>query len=117
MARSTGRITFDTDIFFYAVVRKRILTRVEAAEAARDWASVFDVQTATSEAFDLALDWWAAERLSYWDALLIATAAKAGATACISEDLNDGSTLAGVEIVNPFGRDSGKRITAHGLKI
>ena len=49
--------------FAHAVVRKQVLTPKEAAQAARDWATVFEVETATIEAFELALDWWAGERL------------------------------------------------------
>ncbi len=40
--------------------------------------------------------------LGFWDALIIASAAKAGATRLISEDLNAGQTVLGVQINNPF---------------
>ena len=41
-------------------------------------------------------------RASYWDALLILTAAEAGCAAILTEDLADGTELAGVRIINPF---------------
>ncbi len=41
-------------------------------------------------------------RASYWDALLVITAAEAGCTAILTEDLADDSTLAGVRVINPF---------------
>lgn len=41
-------------------------------------------------------------RISFWDALLIAAARRLGATVLLTEDLNDGQTIAGVEIRNPF---------------
>jgi predicted nucleic acid-binding protein len=41
-------------------------------------------------------------KVGFWDALIIASAAKAGATRLLSEDLNAGQSIAGVTIVNPF---------------
>ena len=75
--------------FAYAAVRKDLLDRSEAALMARDWAIVFEVIAASPDASELALTWWRDERLSYWDALLVATVAKAGVTALLSEDMND----------------------------
>ena len=43
-------------------------------------------------------------RIGFWDALIIASAAKSGASRILSEDLNAGQTIAGVRIENPFGR-------------
>ena len=44
----------------------------------------------------------AAGRLSFWDAVLVATAGEAGCTAVLSEDMADGARFGAVEIVNPF---------------
>ncbi len=41
-------------------------------------------------------------QLSYWDALILASAREAGCEIFISEDLQDGARLFGLEIVNPF---------------
>lgn len=41
-------------------------------------------------------------QISFWDALIVAAAEEAGAQMLLSEDLNDGQTIAGVKIVNPF---------------
>jgi predicted nucleic acid-binding protein len=41
-------------------------------------------------------------QLSYWDALIIEAAASAGCTRVLTEDLNAGSVIRGVEVVNPF---------------
>lgn len=40
--------------------------------------------------------------LGFWDSLVIASAAAAGATRLLSEDLNAGQTILGVQIENPF---------------
>lgn len=43
-------------------------------------------------------------RIGFWDALIVATALKAGADRILSEDLNAGQTISGVRIENPFSR-------------
>lgn len=41
-------------------------------------------------------------RVGFWDALIIAVAARAGARRLVSEDLNAGQSIAGVTIHSPF---------------
>ena len=41
-------------------------------------------------------------RIGFWDALIVASAAKSGASRILSEDLNAGQRIAGVAIENPF---------------
>ena len=41
-------------------------------------------------------------RIGFWDALIVASAIKGGATRLLSEDLNAGQTISGVRIGNPF---------------
>ena len=41
-------------------------------------------------------------QVSYWDALIIAAAERAGCSGIISEDLNVGQTYHGVTVSNPF---------------
>lgn len=41
-------------------------------------------------------------KISYWDALIVAAAARAGAKRLYSEDLNAGQEMLGVKIINPF---------------
>jgi predicted nucleic acid-binding protein len=41
-------------------------------------------------------------RVGFWDALIIATAAKCGASRIFTEDLKAGQIIAGVKIENPF---------------
>jgi len=43
-------------------------------------------------------------RIGFWDALIVASAAKCGAVRILSEDLNARQMIAGVRIENPFGR-------------
>jgi predicted nucleic acid-binding protein len=41
-------------------------------------------------------------KVSFWDALIVVAAARTGATALYTEDLNDGQEILGVRIRNPF---------------
>jgi len=43
-------------------------------------------------------------QIGFWDALIIATAAKSGASKIFSEDLNSGQYYSGVLVENPFVR-------------
>jgi predicted nucleic acid-binding protein len=41
-------------------------------------------------------------KISFWDAMIVSAAIKAGATSILSEDLNAGQVIGGVRIENPF---------------
>ena len=41
-------------------------------------------------------------RISFWDALICASALRAGANRLLSEDLNAGQSISGIRIENPF---------------
>jgi len=41
-------------------------------------------------------------RIGFWDALIVASALKGGASQILSEDLSAGQMIAGIRIVNPF---------------
>lgn len=40
--------------------------------------------------------------ISFWDALIVATAARSGATQVLSEDLDPDQIVSGVSVINPF---------------
>ena len=41
-------------------------------------------------------------KISFWDALIVAAAKKAQCAVLYTEDLNDGQTIGGVRVINPF---------------
>lgn len=41
-------------------------------------------------------------RISFWDAMIVRSAAELGCTTVWTEDLNHGQEIAGVRIANPF---------------
>jgi predicted nucleic acid-binding protein len=88
--------------FYAAVTRKGMLKAVEAVPIAEAMIELFRTAPASGGAMRAALNLAASGRVSYWDALLVTTAAEAGCTAILTEDLADGTTLAGVRVINPF---------------
>ena len=101
---------------FYAVVtRKRIMPPLEAAAQVQDWLALFRLVAVTADAIRAAMANAAAGRASYWDALLVATAAQAGCTLLLTEHMADGARLGGVEIHNPFTRSGGLTARARRL--
>ena len=77
----------------------------EAADQVLDWLSQFETLAPQSEAVRAALEHAVAGRASYWDALLVETAAVGGCVAILSEDMRDGGRLGQVAIINPFEDD------------
>ena len=84
-------------------IRKMKLPPFVAAQFARNILTTFDTLGAVSADAEMALGQLASGRLSYWDALLVACLKRNGCSALITEDMQDGATVLGVEIVNPFG--------------
>lgn len=91
--------------FYSSTTRKRLVTPDEAAAQALDWLAIFPNTAASLANIRTALADALARRASYWDALLVATAAEAGCTLVLSEDMADGALLGGVRIHHPFGPD------------
>ena len=92
--------------FFHAITRKRIAPLEPAARRARDFLGLFSLAEPSATDVAFALDLAAAGRTSYWDGLLLATVARAGCTVLLSEDMQDGATIAGVTVRNPFVGDA-----------
>jgi len=85
-------------------LRKRLKTPAQIAyRVASDLLLEFDSFAYDERAVDLALAAASAGRLSYWDALLLAAADQAGVKTMLSEDMSNGLTFGGLEVINPFG--------------
>ena len=98
--------------FFHATTRKHLLEPARASAFVRDWLAVFPVTSAAAPALVHAIDAVAEHRLSFWDALLWATARQSGCSAILSEDMQDGRRLGGVEFINPFAAAATARLAA-----
>ena len=96
--------------FFHATTRKNLLPVSRASDFVRDWLGVFQVASAGTAALVNAMDVAEKHRLSFWDAMLWATARHGGCSAILSEDMQDGRRLGGVEFVNPFATGASTRL-------
>ena len=99
----TGLLSTQVLQEFYVNVTRKIASPI-SRESARavvhayaSWCSVITLDE-ISAAFRIEEE----SRLGFWDSLVIASAAKAGATRLLSEDMNPGQTVSGVRIEDPF---------------
>jgi predicted nucleic acid-binding protein len=89
--------------FNSAATRKRMLAPDQAHDLITNWLTLFPQPIPLSPAALLAASSrTAGSGFSFWDALLVTTAAHAGCLAVISEDMAPGATLAGARIVRAF---------------
>ena len=87
--------------YFVTVTRK---LRVDAQVARRkvELLAEFDVVAPDLDDILAAIDLHRLLGFSFWDALVLRTAKEAACTVLLSEDLQPGRTIDGVQIVNPF---------------
>lgn len=78
------------------------LTKAQAAEFVRDMALACDVLPLTAEVTVRALEGVSEYSMSFWDALIWATACEHGIKVIYSEDFQHEQQVAGVRFVNPF---------------
>ena len=74
------------------------------------WRAVLPVQAADNSDLSAALDAVRAHRLAFWDAMLWASARRAGVRHLLTEDYQDGFALQGVMFINPFKRENDRLI-------
>lgn len=90
---------------FFNVVTRRLpatLSHEDAAQATRSWAEL-PVVASDAGLIHRAVQTVAEHQLSIWDALIIEAAVRGGCDVLYTEDLNAGSTIRGVKIIDPFG--------------
>ena len=89
--------------FYVNVTRKisRPLTPASARGVIQNYLA-WHVETNEPSTVLLASEIGERNLLSFWDALIVASASKAGADRILSEDLNHGQVIEGILIENPF---------------
>ncbi|MBV9376075.1 MAG: PIN domain-containing protein [Alphaproteobacteria bacterium] len=88
--------------FFSVVTRKSGIETGTATAFVDGWRSVMLVEAATPGDLGEAMRAVTVYRIGFWDAMLWATARRAGVRVLFSEDFQDGRTMEGVRILNPF---------------
>ena len=97
--------------FFHATTRKNLLGSSHARGFVRAWLDVFEVTAADKTVLPEAMNAVDEHRLSFWDAMLWATARQAGCSVILSENMQHARDLCGVEFVNPFAADAGSTLS------
>ncbi|MGQ0733779.1 MAG: PIN domain-containing protein [Acidobacteriota bacterium] len=101
----TRRIVVSTQVmqeYFVAAIKKLGLSP-ERARIRVERLNRLDVVLIRPELILGAIDLCRLHALSFWDALVVRSASAAGCGRLLSEDLQDGQTIDGVRIENPFG--------------
>ncbi len=99
-----GRLSVQVLQEFYVNVTRKLSTRVahsiarEVVDTYAAWVREATTPSTVIRAIDIA----EIARLSFWDAMILASAEQAGATKLLTEDLNPGQAIVGVKIINPF---------------
>ena len=92
--------------FFYACRRKGLASMDEVIAITRVWQQIFTIVPADQETFNEAVEYVRDHKISFWDAMLWVTAKQAGCACVLSEDMQHGRRIGGVEIINPFVKDA-----------
>ncbi|MEZ5457766.1 MAG: PIN domain-containing protein [Steroidobacteraceae bacterium] len=102
----TGRLSVQVLQEFYVNATRKLATPV-ARSTAREVIKTYGVwvpRATTVETVTRATNIAEFAQLSFWDALIVASAEDVGAEEILSEDLNDRQVIAGIRIINPFER-------------
>lgn len=100
----TGRLSVQVLQEFYVNATQKLATPV-ARSTAREVIKTYGVwvrHATTAETVTRAAELAELARISFWDALIVASAEEVDAEELLSEDLNDGQAIAGMRIVNPL---------------
>lgn len=105
----TNRLVISTQVlqeFYITITRKvRKPMSAQAALAFIDDLSAWEVVVADVPLIRDAIGLSEGASVSFWDALILAAAARGGASTVWTEDLNPGERHLGVQIVNPLLED------------
>lgn len=89
---------------FFAVVTRKIKVQLTTEQALEflDTRSECPVVLLDYPAIREAAKLTADRQLSFWDSLILVAARRSGAKRIYTEDLQDGQTILGVKVINPF---------------
>ena len=104
-SQRTGVLSMQVLQEFYVNVTRKIASPLprDLARLAVNSYSIWCTETTPAEiaaAFRIEDD----SRIGFWDALIVASAAKSGSVRILSEDLNARQIIAGIRIENPFAQ-------------
>jgi len=105
-----GELVLSTQVLseFYTVVTRKLAEPIPEATAAAvvDLLALNPVVPNDATLVKAAIQTSRSSQLSYWDGLIVASAAASGCERLLTEDLNDGQLIGSVRVENPFRADS-----------
>ncbi len=87
---------------FHVLTRKNVSSPHDALLYVRGLVRAFRVVAADSDSLELAIRASDQHGVAFWDAMLWASAARAGCDLLVTEDMQPGRRLGTVHIINPF---------------
>ena len=96
---------------FQLLVRKVNRTPAQARSAILGWRDAFPLIETSETVIVGAAELAATHRFSFWDGVVLASAAEGGCRLLLSEDLQEGFTWNSVTVTNPFGVSSHPLLT------
>jgi len=101
--QTSDRAVISTQILqeFYSVTTSKLAMPPELSRHYVSEYRLLPTVTVTPNLIDNAISLHQAHQISFWDGLVIAAASGAGCDALLTEDMNAGQIIAGVEIVSP----------------
>ena len=88
--------------FYRATTRKSLLPAEDAYEIVQQILRQVRIIPATAEDLSIAMQWHQQHGIQFFDALLIATARRAGCQTFFTEDMQNGRFIEGITLCNPF---------------
>ena len=103
-ARATGFGVISTQVLqeYFSVVTSKIAMPAGLARRRVELMATLEVVQIDPRLILAAIDLHRLHQLSIWDALILQAAAAGGCRELLTEDMQHGANLLGVEIVNPF---------------
>lgn len=96
--------------FSNVAIRKAGIPVQAVQRIVQSWCAVLSIHPADNSDLMTALEAVRAHRLAFWDALLWASAQRAGVRHMLTEDFQDGFVLQDVTFINPFRRENSQLI-------
>jgi predicted nucleic acid-binding protein len=92
--------------FSNVAIRKAGIAVEAVQRIVQTWCAVIPIQAADESDLFTALEAVRAHRLAFWDAMLWASAQRAGVKHMLTEDFQNGFELQDVTFINPFTREN-----------
>jgi predicted nucleic acid-binding protein len=100
----TGCLSLQVLQEFHVTVTRKIANPLDLQTAQLIVSDLSHWRLHTPEVRDIlsAIDYQLNYQLSFWDALIVLSAARLGCQQLFTEDLNHGQSYSGVQVINPF---------------